>query len=380
MNKNQKIFVAFDNLERFIGTDEIYDKQLIDLISHIRHIQNAISVNNKNLASDFQIAIFMRNTSTRMFTPQQISEIFPHIVDLSEWFQSSKIIQKKIEWYNRNRIKVEESERLLDIISDIGHGHDDNFRGLRSKLNMLFNNDKRVIVNILTKVLENASNRYYLEVYDYFRKNPDKIDNSHAKFAKRIIIFRLILNELRKDGFFTNIAAEREESETTSLGYARKILTILYEHKLLHVDGYMKFDDIVIKLEDRGKTAVDRYFVEYNQKRRNVISKVLFYMNYYDGRANNWLQFIDIQYNIPQKLTRVKDHEELSELINENHEDINIRITSAGIAYLFFVVYSFEYFSCKSFKTAPKTCVFNDGNIPPLLCVIPKKMRSLERK
>lgn len=121
-NITKKYFLAFDNLEKFIGTDEIYDKQLISFVSKIRHIQKTVSENNVKLASKFQIAIFMRNTSTRMFTPQQIAEIFPHIVELSEWFQSAKVIQKKIEWYRTKGIDVDEAERLLDIINDIGHG------------------------------------------------------------------------------------------------------------------------------------------------------------------------------------------------------------------------------------------------------------------
>ena len=56
-------------------------------------------------------------------------------------------------------------------------------------------------------------------------------------------------NELRKDGFFTNIATEREETKRASLGYARKILTILYEHKWEYEDfedlddEYSKYDE-----------------------------------------------------------------------------------------------------------------------------------------
>lgn len=378
-NPQKRYFIAFDNLEKFIGTYEIYDKQLIDFVSKTRRIQKTLSENNTYLASRFQVTIFMRNTSTRMFTPQQIAEIFPHIVDLSEWFQSAKIIQKKIDWYKTNNISVDDSERLLDIINDIGYGNNDDFRGLRSKLNMLFNNDKRVIVNILTNVLDNAANKNYLNIYDAFRKNIYDIENSYAKFAKRTIAFRLVLNELRKDGFFSNIAVEHEEKDKTSLGYARKILTILYEHKQTYDDGYMRFDEIIVKLDNREVNAVDRYFIRYNSKKREVISKVLFYMNYYDGRTNNWLQFIDIQYNINQNQTRIKTYSELSRLIDNNHDNINIRITSAGIAYLFYVVYSYEYFACKSINIAPKECLTKDGNLPPLLCAIPNKEEILTK-
>lgn len=243
---------------------------------------------------------------------------------------------------------------------------------------MLFNNDKRVVVNILTKVLDNASNGRYLKEYDLFRKNSYNIEKSYAKFAKRTIIFTLILNELKKDGFFSNIAVEHDVDKM-SLGYARKILTILYDYKLVLNDGYMKLDDIIIMLDNREINAVERYFVKYNRERRKTVSKVLYYMNYYDGRANNWLQFIDIQYNINQNETRIKSDKELDELIENHHENINIRITSAGIAYLFFVVYSYEYFACKSSNLAPREYLSNNGSLPPLLCVIPSKRDILEK-
>ena len=372
--------LAFDNLERFIGTDEIYDKQLIEFIQNVRHIQKSISLVDLHIASRFQVAIFMRNTSTRMFTPQQISEIFPHVVDLSEWFQSAKILKKKIDWYKENDIEIEQSDRLLDIINDIGHGKDGNFRGLRSKLNMLFNNDKRVIVNILEKVLENESNKYYLKQYDFFKDEKILMDKSLARFAKRVIIYRLVLNELLKDGFFFNIATKREEDNRASLAYARKVLTILYEHKLDYDDGYMKFDDIIIKISNNERDAVDKFFVKGNRQQRKNISKILFYMNYYDGRAENWLQFIDIQYNLQQTSSRIKTYEELQILIEDHHDNINIRVTSAGVAYLYFVVYSFEFFSCKSIRNAPRDCILNDGNIPPLLCAIPSKEDVLNKE
>lgn len=245
---------------------------------------------------------------------------------------------------------------------------------------MLFNNDKRVIVNILEKVLENESNKSYLKKYDFFKDEKISMDKSLARFAKRVIIYRLVLNELLRDGFFSNIATKREEDKRVSLNYARKVLTILYEHKLDYDDGYMKFDDIIIKVSNNECDAVDKFFIKGNRQQRKNISKVLFYMNYYDGRAENWLQFIDIQYNLQQSLTRIKTYEELQILLEEHHDDINIRITSAGVAYLYFVVYSFEFFSCKSFRNAPRDCISNDGNIPPLLCTIPSKEDILNKE
>lgn len=366
-NDRIRYILAFDNFERFIGTDEIYSSHLTEFVDKLRKTQNAISNNKAFLSPYYQIIIFMRNTSTRMFTSQQVAELFPHRIDISDWFQVSKIVQKKIDWYNDNSFPVDNGDRILDILNDIGC-HNDKFRGLRSKLNMLFNYNKRVILRFLTKVLYNLLNQDYLLVYDNFKNNTMKIAPSFSRFAARMIIYRLILNEIRKDGFFQHIIALKNNEEKNSLGYARKILTILHDFKIDNEDEYMSFNDMVSKLFING----DNYFDINNSGRREKITEVLYYLNYYDGRKDNWLQFIDIQYNVSQNNNiRIEDSKKLENIIERNSETIRIKITSAGIAYLYFVVYSFEFFSCKSVNAKLKIDAFGDDDIPPILCVIP---------
>lgn len=370
-NMESRYMIAFDNFERFIGTDEIYSRQLTEFVESLRKVQNSISKNYENLSDNFQIIIFMRNTSTRMFTSQQVAELFPHSVDLSEWFNMSKILEKKVEWYHKKKIDLNESERLLEILGDVGG----NFRGLRSKLNMLFNNNKRVIIKFLTQVLSRTVNQKYLEKYDFFKSNKANIIPSYARFASRVIVFRLVLNELRSDDFFKHIIVQKNNSERASLGYARKILTVLYNYKLQNdMDSYMYFEDLIKVLYKDYTNPENQYFSSNNKRKREIISQVLYYMNYYDGRTENWLQFVDIQYNMPSKnKVRIKDSEELNFIIENNYQNIRIRITSAGISYLYFVVYIFEYFSCKSIQIEEKRNDYGSEDLPPLLCTIPTK-------
>lgn len=371
LNNDVRYMIAFDNFERFIGVDEIYNGQLVKFVDDLREIQNAISNAENGLKEYYQIVIFMRNTSTRMFPSQQSSELFAHSLDLSEWFQISKILEKKVDWYKEKSIEIDDCERLFTILNDIG-GNGNDFRGLRSKLNMLFNNNKRVITRFVSKVLDRKVNCNYIIQYDNFKNNKYKINASFSKFAARIIIFRLILNELRQDGFFSHIIVQKNNEESTSLGYARKILSILYEYSLGNEDAYMPIEKIVEELFPNTKYAIRKYFDANNEDKRMVIAQVLFYMNYYDTRSENWLQFIDIQYNLSDlNRVRINNHKELCSLIDENHKDISIKITNAGIAYLYFVVYSFEYFACKSIYTEKKMREFGEDDLPPLLCAIP---------
>lgn len=367
-NENVRYMIAFDNFERFIGTDEIYSWQLTEFVINMRNVQNSIAINDANLSRYFQIIIFMRNTSTRMFTPQQVADLFPHRLDLSEWFQISKILEKKVKWYNEREIEILEADQLMDILNDIGFCRGE-FRGLRSKLNMLFNNNKRIIIRFMTQILARNMNREYLMYYDIFKKNTVRISPSFARFSARTIIFRLVLNELRYDGFFRHIVVQKNNEEKASLGYARKILTILYDFHLRHEDAYMNFSDIINILYAHIENAQSLYFNENNRYKRKIISQVLFFMNYYDGRKDNWLQFIDIQYNLSERYNvRIRESEDLRRIIDEHYQNIRIRITSAGIAYLYFVVYSFEYFACKSIYSEKKLIDYGTQDFPPLLC------------
>lgn len=376
IDTNKRFIIAFDNFERFVGTDEIYCRQLTEFVTELRNIQNSITANLPNLSNRFQIIIFMRNTSTRMFTPQQVAELVPHRVDLSDWFQSSKIVQKKIDWYNKMNISIEGAETIIDILDDIGRC-DNSFRGLRSKLNMLFNNNKRVIIRFLIDVLRLDINQSYISIYEHFKKNEYGIDSRIARFGARMIIYRLILNQLRKDGFFKNIIVQRSDTELSSLGYARKILTILYDYKLENINTYMDFEEI-IKLLFPNNNDINDYFDDNNAAKRDTISQILYYMNYYNIRSNNWLQFIDIQYNIDQENVKIKDYQDLKSIIDNNFQDVKIRITSAGMAYLFFVVYSFEYFSSKSIYCSEKNKIFGHSDLPPIFAVIPSYEEIIE--
>ena len=92
------------------------------------------------------------------------------------------------------------------------------------------------------------------------------------------------------------------------------------------------------------------------------MSKVLYSMNYYDRRENNWFQFIDIQCNsqaINEK--HLSDAQAFEESVFQPSvaKDMRIQITTSGKAYLGYVVQTFEFISC----------IYN--KLPPLLCVVP---------
>lgn len=373
----ERFIIALDNFERFIGTYEIFNHQLTEFVSQLRRTQQTIANNNTYLSEKYQLMVLMRNTTLRMIISQQATEFAEHSVDLTEWFDASSVLKNKINWYKENSVELHEEKHLLSILEDMG-ACGGSLRGLHFKISMLFNYNKRIIIRFLSEILISPVNKHYIDKYDMFWENKFNLPKSISKFAARSIIYRLVLNALRKDSFFSNIIVQKEETQDgdtffTGSGYARKILTILHEKSLsTNENQYIQLKELVEGLYPHTHAASKTFLDENNIVNLRKVSKVLYYMNYYDGRSSNWLQFIDLQYSQDEKsIVSVHSPQELSDFIKNNFSNIKIRITNAGKAYLFFVVYYFEYFSCKSVGFKIHTDIFRDKDMPPLLCAIP---------
>ena len=99
---------------------------------------------------------------------------------------------------------------------------------------------------------------------------------------------------------------------------------------------------------------------------RERICRLLYFMNYYDRRDNNWFQFLDIQCNskIFSKEHNVANPLIFSEFISSEKiktDDIKLQITTSGKTYLGYIVQTFEFISSIYSKK------------PMLLTTVPKK-------
>ena len=255
-NDMEHHIIALDNIERFVGSDEIYNAQLTEFVEETRRIQRSIFENN-NLS--YQIIIFMRNTSVRMFTSEQTAELFSHTFDLSCWFDASEILRNKIKWYDSHGIDIEGKDVLLAIINDMG-SYGDTLRGLHFKISMLFNYNKRLIVRFLMHLIYFPLNELYIKKFRFYWNECKELKPSLNKFAARSIIYRLVLNALREDEFFVHIIEQSGCSEGTDTafdgtGYARKILSILYLYYLSYEETPNNIEKTYIGLEELAKNC-----------------------------------------------------------------------------------------------------------------------------
>lgn len=371
---NKKHIIVFDNLERYIGTDEIFNDQIIHFLAQLRAIRDKYSreydVRDKSptkFAKHFQFIVAMRKTSVRMFTPQQNSDFIAHKIDISEWFSIDQIIDRKIKWYNKHAELIEDYNdpylfhHLHYILSDQGRTGSV-LRGLRLKLNLLFNNDKRLIMDFLISALCSSNNRNYLAKAEMNINNP-KISDSLKKFAYRSIIWRIVFNKLRDGDWLQHILSFGDNTQITAeLDYARKILTILSNYSLERPQSYMSFYELVGSLYPNIHNVRKWFWEDRCKTERSKIARALYAMNYYDRRENNWFQFVDIQCN-SQSVNRkhISDIKTFEDYLFQPSvvREMKIQITTSGKAYLGYVVHTFEFVSC----------IYDE--LPPLLYVVP---------
>lgn len=354
LSPGKKNIIVFDNLERFIGVDEIFNYQIYSFLTKLRTIHDNydrtfcdLDGNISLFAKNYQFVVAMRHTTTRMFTPQQNSDFVGHISNISEWFPVDEIISLKSKWFNENEIQKENVDRLLNIISD--KGFNGNFvRGLNLKLNALFNNNKRLILDCLFSVLEDESNEKAISKSEEFYKHPH-LSKTLSKHAYRTIIWRLIIDKLLTDDIFINDVLYSDSFDFfTSIDYMRKILIILSNYSLEHKYGYMSFEDVLKKLYPDTDMVSDWFCSEGCDVLRKKLYSLLYIMHYYCRRDNNWFQFVDIQCNKDIfDGVHIKNSEDFAELVSDNllPKDIGIQITTSGKAYLGYVAQTFEFIS-----------------------------------
>lgn len=358
-NSYKKHIIVIDNLERYIGTDEIFNDQIINLFAQLRACRDqynqqfgAYNDGVDQFPRHFQIIVAMRNTTVRMFTPQQYADFVAHGLDLSEWFPIGEIIKKKFAWFEKHSELLGDCTNtlkttLLYILGDQGQTGDI-LRGLRLKLNMLFNNDKRLICDFLISALNDRNNKAYLEAANHYLDDPN-LSPSLRKFAYRSIIWRIVINKLGQGTLFQMIyQLESFERIIAELDYVRKILTILSNYSFAHPHGFMSLFDLLRDLYPKRPQVEFWFYSGACKFEKSKVSRILYLLNSYDRRENDWFKFIDIQCNSEHiNGTHIKDLEtfEAKMLDRNTARHIRIQITAAGKAYLGYIVQSFEFAS-----------------------------------
>ncbi len=342
--EDQKFIIAFDNIERFITKHEIYNQDVVDIRKNIMSYCEEINGRGKLHRGIFKFLMVVRNSTASMCgeTLQSLDELASRL-DISEWFDIDDIVAKKIKWYKKINSENEDIKLIEQITGDFRVCTDKTTTGLKLQIDPLFNGNTRLIIDFVGEIVELPGNKSILKKYqEYWNAN-----TSIAKFSARSLIRGLLLKQLKEsDNLFKHLKTYTDNPGKSGLGIARKILTILYNHKNVNREADMPLEKMMQELFCVTDIA-SIWLKEENENYRRILSEVLFYMNSYNRRDNDWLQFIDLQYKNSGENIVITDEKILYDMLSNDLGNFTISIMPAGIAYLQFIVASFEFFSVR---------------------------------
>ncbi len=384
-NSDKTYIITFDNLERFINNKEIYNKDVDKIRKTLNEYSKKINKANNCNNGKFKFIMAIRTNTARMCDSNlQSSDELASDLDINGWFSTDSIIKKKKDWYKELKSVNNEIKRLNDeiilleqITGDLRRCADNVLTGLKLQIDPLFNFNTRLIVDFFGILLESPSKQKYIKIYNELWK----CDTAISRFAARSIIKGLILQELNEnDNLFKHLKAYCDENVNNErglgLGHSRKILTLLYNHTISGArENKLEINDVISDLFAVSKSK-DSWNV-ISLKQQENIAEILYYMNSYNRKDNDWIQFIDMQYEKSEENVTLENYNELLEKLNVNSQKFTLRITHAGEAYLKYIVSSFEYFAVRYsdtyvplFSTLPtKSTMGKKINVKDLECI-----------
>ena len=367
----KKFVIVFDNIERFINQDEIFNDEVDSIRLHLNSFLDKIYGFFSSHRGYFKFLMAVRTSTARMIkVTRHAADAEPNDLNIDQWYDTDAIIERRLKWYKEvyeDKLKETEVEdekmvssdltELFDeckvvsqIIGDCRKSKDGTITGLKPQIDALFNHNKRLILEYIGMVVESNRNRHavkeYLRLWNEDER--DSKDSGNSRYAARSIIWGLILSNLEgnntfedniddeHDQLFMHLHTYSKDSSKAGLGDARKILTVLYNLPIRERDEGVSLISVLSKLYGCQRTLDvvrekwDSKDPDY-AKRSLIYSEVLYYMNSYNRRDNNWIQFIDIQ--MPKKNKQkisIKNSEELRVEISEHMNRIKLHIMPAG--------------------------------------------------
>ena len=104
-NDDKYYIIAFDNFERFINDDELYNGEIDQIRKDLASYDIALNdISNHNLKFKFIMTIRCSTARLCKIRVQPADENASNL-DISSWFDINDIIQKKITWFEQNGIK-----------------------------------------------------------------------------------------------------------------------------------------------------------------------------------------------------------------------------------------------------------------------------------
>lgn len=304
----KKHICAIDNIETFVKFDDKNPIQVCQLETIFLGLKEAsqtikeylfpIEKSGINL-SFFGIIIATRDTtaSTALGQLEQEDYIERNEIDISSWFCTSDIIDKKVAFFDRRGIEIKSQSCMMayrNILNDFSI-----YRwGLSGIVSKMYRHSHRRNVECLPDALS-VLPVYELEHFNQMWEIAQAQNHVHAQNLKSICrkyILRLLLNYVQRVKYFDRLMVESfsspdpKESRTIenyykydkkntvmqdeSTSYARKIATLLHREYLINKNSYVSFPSLISSIL-KPKYKPDQPDTE----QINNLGKILYLMN-----------------------------------------------------------------------------------------------------
>lgn len=356
--RNYCYILAFDNIEHFIDDDVVYDNDILfiesvleDLLHDSENVfSSACSAETKENGHVFQdyfrVLLSIRDT-TNFFKKQIHSSDFPlSQVDVTKWFDISLIHKRKYDFFGS--LLSAENKEIYDamqlVLSDVTKYKNSSGKSIEE----MYNHNKRRITLYLGNILKY---KLYRTEYTDLRKSADdisiKIHRDIFKSASRSFINRLMLDNIKKTGYFDDIFATPSKGSNLGKGYARRILNYLSIKRGEGRNDYIGFNDLVrdvFKFPHCDNLISDTIFSD--------VAHIIIKMNDHNIKSTNWCQLVLVKF-AQKTLNNKALEDELKKEYEDNNNNSNfgIKITEAG-TYFLDLLPKFEYYSCRYCKNS----------------------------
>lgn len=351
--RDYRYILAFDNIEHFIDDDVVYDDDILfiesvldDLLHDSESVfSSACSVKTKEKGNVFQdhFRVLLSIRDTTNFLKKQIhSSDFPlSHVDVTKWFDVSLIHKRKYNFFGPF-LSAENSEiydAMQLVLSDVTKYKNSSGRSIEE----MYNHNKRRITLYLGNIFKN---KLYRTEYTGLRKRADdvsdKIHRDIYKSASRSFINRLMLDNIKKTGYFDDIFTMPSKGSNLGKGYARRILNYLSIKRVEGHNDYIGFNDLV-----RNVFKFPLCDDLINENIFSDIAQIIVKMNDHNIKSTNWCQLVLLKFAQRTLSKEALEDELKQEYLNNNNEpNFGIKITEAG-TYFLDLLPKFEYYSCR---------------------------------
>lgn len=380
-NTNKKCYIAFDSIEHYIGDDQVFNSDIVDIANLLTDVFTSSNdfysnyIDKDIFLKTFRFIIALRDTTSKILPSRDGEDNSRIEIDVSCWFPLDKLDQKRLEYFYGSKVNTDNIiKAILKILED-----DEKYSNTLNKITSMHNQNKRRLNEYLCDVLNERAASLYLQLSNCaeeyalratFIKNSLSDENSsniqEQRFeyrtyinlsniyrrASRDLIIRLLLNKIKETGYF---AASKITYGQSDFGtdFARKILTYLAavkpteEHR--EIDNYVPFSSLLNSVfKKNGMSKSDILNVANNTDTIKTISEVLQSLSSSSKDHTHWCQNIVIKFNDRNYSADEFTEKLRSVYINggcDNQDNYGIKITSAGRSHLKRMV-DFEYFAC----------------------------------